>query len=993
MDKKESSPYQNAITINFETKLQDVCYRYFLKPQIGQTIYETVQKRFVPADIKNGCVYDTFDVATSNAEVLVHFRVRCFTYYGQQLYVCGNIEELGNWKFENALLLGFEGNADYWTGTISLPISEKPRKIEYKYIIASSKDNLNWEPEKNHVIDLGATPEPCVIEVTDQYRWQDSTLDCFRRSTFVDAVNRRENPVIPPVIEPEFNQPGKTTVYFSVLCPFVRDYQTVKVVGSIPELGNWNEKGALTLADGNFPQWVGKVTIDRTHVPFEYKYIITGRAGEKVIWEIEQNRRYDGVVSTIVDADYPRTVFINEWYVCPNRNLFKGLGIYCPVFSLRTDHSCGIGQYLDIKNLVNLCNKVGASMIQILPINDTTDKGEWADSYPYRQVSCFALHPIYIDLLEITKLPKEIEDAIMKKKFELEQLPDVDYPAVYSFKMEMLKKIYALVDTSKDEEFKKFVEDNKGWLYPYSLYCYFRDKYGTSNFREWPEHSEITQEEVHNLCKQLSKELDYTYWQQYVCDKQFKEAVDYAVQHRVALKGDLPIGVYLNSVECWAFPKNFRMNMCAGAPPDQFSGDGQNWFFPTYDWDYMASDNYSWWRMRLTRMAQLFHTLRVDHILGFFRIWEIPRATCLRGMLGHFFPAVPIPAQELRDKGLPNIDRYVKPYIRWHLLQQKFGGEAYDVAKKYFNPRGWDAGDDYFDFKPEYDNEIKIANAVKEIEDEGKRTHYQICLTQLVGNVCLIEDETQKGFYHVRTEVKMEHIEQSPLGAPIVYASSSWLELPDNERKAMEDLYLDFTYKRHNDLWVSKANAKLDILKNTTNMLICGEDLGQLTSSIINALKEKSLLSLRVQRMSKDPSKPFDDIDDYQYLSVCCPSTHDSTTLRHWWEENREETEKYWRDVLWRHDGCPQYCETWIQEMIIKKHLWSNSMWAIFLLQDLTGITAHLRRQTPQEERINYPPDPNHKWRYRYPYTLDELCNDYEFINNLHNMVIDSNRI
>lgn len=392
-------------------------------------------------------------------------------------------------------------------------------------------------------------------------------------------------------------------------------------------------------------------------------------------------------------------------------------------------------------------------------------------------------------------------------------------------------------------------------------------------------------------------------------------------------------------------------------------------------------------------MSELFHVLRVDHILGFFRIWEIPREKCVRGLLGHYYPCIPIAKSELEQRGLWDIDRYTKPYIRWHILYAKFGEEAVEVSKKYFVPRGVDASDDYFDFKPEYDTEKKIeASLNKDIADDKKRAHYMNCLFQLVQNVCLIEDQFKPNFYHVRSEVKTEHIEETPNG-PIKYVSTSWNELPSDQRKAMEDLYIDFAYKRNNSLWVQKSQPKLEILKNSTNMLICAEDLGQLTDEILNAIREKSLLSLRVQRMSKDSSKDFDETDTFQYLSVCCPSTHDCSSLRGWWEENRPLICKYWHDQLWRRDECPMTCEPWISEMIIRKHLWSNSMWAVFLLQDLTGITQHLRRQLPAEELINFPPDPNYHWRYRYPYTINELLGDFEFTHKVHELVIQSNRI
>ncbi|OHT01075.1 4-alpha-glucanotransferase family protein [Tritrichomonas foetus] len=787
-------------------------------------------------------------------------------------------------------------------------------------------------------------------------------------------------------------------------CPHVRPGQTVRIVGNCPELGNWDYRNGLVMEDGEFPMWSALTIIERSHFPISYKYVIVD--GINTMWEGGENHYNVGITTPGCDCDFPSSIQINEWFVLPNSELFKGLGIYAPIFSLRTNTSCGIGQYTDIPKLVDVCNKVGASLIQLLPINDTSDNGGWADSYPYRQTSCFALHPIYIDLLSIIpNLPKDIKQLIENKINEFEKLPSIDYPSVYSFKMNILQQIFQLIkfegedsnnsnnnNNKYQQEFHEFIEKNKRWLFPYALYCYFREQYGTSEFRKWPEHSQITPEEVEELSQHHFEDLKFTFWLQYVCDLQFKKSRDYALRNGVVLKGDLPIGVFLNSVECWAFPNNFRMNMSAGAPPDAFSSDGQNWGFPTYDWDYMEKDNYSWWRMRLERMAELYQVLRVDHVLGFFRIWEIPREPCIRGMLGHYFPCTPLTVEELQNWGLSNLERYLKPYVRWHILQEKFGNEAKFVSEKYFNSLNQNQEDDYYEFKSEYNTETKVELSLQELPEE-KRSHYRACLFQLLANVLLIEDPVQKGTYQVRTEIKTDHIEETKNG-PVEYLSSSWQELSDYERSQFEKLYIEFTYNRQTYNWVQKANAKLDMLKNSTDMLICAEDLGQLTEGILNCLRDHALLSLRVQRMSKDPKYDFDEIDTFQYLSVCCPSTHDSSSLRGWWEENRPMTCNYWRNVLWRQDPCPEECTPEISEMIIRKHLWSNSMWAIFLLQDLTGITPHLASlQTPEEERINIPSDPNHKWRYRFPYTMESLAQDEEFTNSLYEMAKSSHRI
>lgn len=966
-----------------------IWYSYFLRPKFGSDISEQVTRRFVPTFTTQIDLYDTFDINNSVGDIVIHFRVRCYTQFGQEMYICGSIPELGNWDLGGAKQMCFEGNADYWDLILRLPLNSSTQKFEYKYIRAFDKYRAEWESESNHEIEISNITSPCVIEVADTFRWSDKTLDIFRRAPFTKAFNRRYTHVEPPLLDLSLAKPGQVQVKFQMNCPCVRPGQIVRVVGSCQELGNWDFRQGLPMADGDFPMWNAAILIDRQHFPISYKYVIVD--GGKTMWESGQNHYNVGITAPGHDIDFPSSLQINDWFVLPNTELFKGLGVYCPIFSLRGKNSCGIGQYTDIIPLVDVCNRIGASLIQLLPINDTSDKGDWSDSYPYRQTSCFALHPVYIDLLEIIPdLPAEFEHQIRDKRNQLEKSPSVDYPAVWSFKMEMLKKIFPLYKF--DQEFDQYVENKKDWLKPYALYCYYREKYGTSAFRTWPEHSTTTPEEVEQLSTELHEELKFTYWVQYICDKQFKKSRDYALHNGVVLKGDLPIGVFLNSVECWAFPSNFRCEYCAGAPPDAFSSDGQNWGFPTYDWDFMEKDNYGWWRMRLKRMAELYQVLRVDHVLGFFRIWEIPRDTCVRGMLGHYFPSAPLSPDELRSWGLTDLERYVKPYVRYHILQNKFGDEAQQVAEKYFIARNVDSNDDWYDFKPEYDTEKKIEASLSELP-ENKRDHYRACLFQLVGNVLLVEDPEQHGFYQVRTEVKVDHIEETKNG-PIEYSSSSWLELDDFQRSQFEKLYVDFVYKRQTWNWVQKANPKLDMLKDSTDMLICAEDLGQLTEGILNCLKDHALLSLRVQRMSKDPKDDFDNVDTFSYLSVCCPSTHDSSSLRGWWEENRPMTLNYWHNVLWRHDECPEQMTPEISEMIIKKHLWSNSMWAIFLLQDLTGITPHLAQlQQPDDERINVPANPNHRWKYRYPYTLEDLEKDEEFTSHLHDLAVASHRI
>jgi 4-alpha-glucanotransferase len=639
---------------------------------------------------------------------------------------------------------------------------------------------------------------------------------------------------------------------------------------------------------------------------------------------------------------------------------------------------------------------MGVSLIQLLPINDTANNGEWADSYPYKQVSCFALHPIFIDLLCIPEITPEQVDIVSRKKWDLERLPALDYPEVYRFKIDMLREIFDANATkfSTDPNLREFVRTEGEWLKPYSLFCYLRDQNRSSDYESWPQHSRITAAQVNALCEEHEEQILYYYWVQYVADEQYRKSFDYATEHRVGIKGDLPIGVNKNSVECWYQPELFNMGMGAGAPPDAFSGDGQLWGFPTYNWEVMERDDFKWWRKRLERTSKLYHVLRVDHILGFFRIWQVPRTYGFRGLLGHYNPCIPYTRHELEQMGLWDIDRYVQPYMPFHIIREKFGTRTEEIIARFMRPKNVRVHDDFYEFTEDFDNEYKITEYLKTCEDYEHRVHDLTCLQQLVCNVLLVRDPKDENLFHPRTHLERERLEKDPVtGKMVEYPSSSWKELDEPMRSQFSRLLIEFQYERQTELWARESHKKLDLLKYSTNMLICGEDLGQLTDSILGILKEKGLLSLRVQRMSKNPQDDFDDYNQFTYLSVACPATHDGHSIRGWWEDSREETRKFWRYVLQNHTPYPEKLTPEISEQILSQNLWSNSMWCIFLFQDFIGLDHELSsRQNPKDEIINDPSNPDNKWRYRYPFTLEEIINTPRFTNKVLDLARRSGR-
>ena len=386
----------------------------------------------------------------------------------------------------------------------------------------------------------------------------------------------------------------------------------------------------------NCHEWVVSLDADCLTEVTQYKFIILGKG---MMWEDGANRilkKPEMQANEVVVYELQQARFgIPQW---------KGAGTVIPVFSLRSEGSFGVGDFGDLKMMVDWCAKTGQNILQILPINDTTISHTWQDSYPYNSISIYALHPQYADLRQLPA----IKDQALKTKFEalrqeLNALPQIDYERMITAKMDYLRAIFQQEGATvrRRTTYKRFVDDNRHWLEPYARFCFYRDKYGTATFSEWPT----------RLPKADAKVMDFWYFVQYILDQQMRGAHEHARKNRVILKGDIPIGISRDGVEAWVEPRYFNLNGQAGAPPDAFCEDGQNWGFPTYNWDEMLKDDCSWWVRRFRKMAEYFDAYRIDHVLGFFRIWEIPMPE-KSGLLGQFAPALGMSREEIEAYGI-----------------------------------------------------------------------------------------------------------------------------------------------------------------------------------------------------------------------------------------------------------------------------------------------------------------------------------------------------
>jgi 4-alpha-glucanotransferase len=643
---------------------------------------------------------------------------------------------------------------------------------------------------------------------------------------------------------------------------------------------------------------------------------------------------------------------------------WKGAGTAIPVFSIRSEENFGIGDFYDMKKMIDWCKLTGQSILQILPINDTTMLGTWVDSYPYKANSTFALHPQYLRLEAVG----ELKDAARKEYYEklrvdLNMLHTVDYERVNAAKDEYMHEIYEqeFAKTARTKAYKEFVANNSHWLRPYAAWRVLRDINKTPDHFAWGEYAVYDEKRVEAFLKANAHDADFYCYEQYHLDKQIREVRDYAHANGVVLKGDIPIGISRFSVDAWKYPRLFYMDCQAGAPPDDFSVLGQNWGFPTYNWDAMSEDGFQWWKDRFKKMSEYFDAYRIDHILGFFRIWQIP-INATHGLLGYFNPAMPYTAEELRN----NYDFWIDPDVQTHPLILEwmltdFFGDKSEEAKGMFLDR---VGGDRYCLKEYVNTQQKVEAYFDTLEKNELNDRYRNALLGLLDDVLFIEDPYQRGHYHPR------------IAAQYTY---QYRVLSDYAKWNFNRLYNDFFYHRHNDFWYGKSMWKLPPLLDSTSMLACGEDLGMIPDCVPAVMHQEEILSLEIQRMPKDPQAEFGDTWHYPYYSVCTTSTHDMSGIRAWWEEDHGVSQKFFNNVLHEGGEAPYFAEPWVCDKILDLHLKSPSMLCILPLQDWLSADGGLRHQNPAEERINVPANPRNYWRYRMHLTVEELLSQKHF--------------
>lgn len=893
------------------------------------------------------------------------FYLQYATIFGQdlRLNIMGETTAKGDRASENTVYAMTTVDGKMWQCEIEL--EKAPKSINYFYSIDKwgKEERKEWQTV-THRLDMNV---PNASEYKIYNRWTDIPYDSFLYSSaFTDCVNRRHHEAVPTI-------KYEKTLRLIVRAPQLRKGERLYVTGESSCLGNWHADRALKMVEHNYNEWMVDMNVDAfDEAETELKFIATTDNGD-VLWETGYNRTL--AIPEMANGEVRVEEMDQAFFeICD----CKLAGTLIPVFSLRTRGSFGVGDFGDLKMMIDWVAETHQKVLQVLPINDTTSTHTWTDSYPYSCISIFAIHPQFADLRQLPAVAdKEKAAAFEALREELNQLPQIDYERVNNAKIEYLHIIFEQEggEVLKSAGFKAFLKESAHWLVPYAQYCHLRDTYGNVDFNTWKGHEvwhEKDRETLLNARTKEYKEVAFYYYVQYVLHVQMRAAHEYAMARGVILKGDIPIGVNRKGCDVWHEPHYFNLNLQAGAPPDSFSVNGQNWGFPTYNWARMLEDGCQWWLRRFQNMSKYFDAYRIDHVLGFFRIWATP-TTCVHALQGQFAPSLAMTREEIESYGLHFQEKlFTTPFIARWVVDRVFGPHADAVVEKYLQHEH----DDIFSLKPEYDTERKIEAAFVG-KDSADDVWVRDGLYALASDVLFVRDINDSNKFHPRITAQLNFMYEA---------------LVDSDKEKFNRLYNNYYYRRNNNFWYNEAMKKLPVLVQATRMLVCAEDLGMVPDCVAWVMNELRILSLELQQMPKDPSVRFGELWKNPYRSVCTLSTHDMPTLRQWWDEDMERTQDYYNSQLYRSGAAPHPLPGWLAKEIVVNQLACPSMLCVLLLQDWFAIDEKLRFADANAERINIPANPRHYWRYRMHLNIEDLIANKEYNDNIKELIRQTGR-
>jgi 4-alpha-glucanotransferase len=650
------------------------------------------------------------------------------------------------------------------------------------------------------------------------------------------------------------------------------------------------------------------------------------------------------------------------------------IGTVVPVGALRRKGGMGVGEFPDLAEFALLCKKMGLGLIQLLPVNDSG-----YESSPYSSLTAFALHPLYLRIEDLDEYKDAvaadpgIEKKIIETRAQFEKEPRFPYYRILRAKMEILRDLYgvskaAIAGEAAGGRLTAWIGKNP-WVKQYAVYRRLKEANGEKSWKEWPEYRTVSAADIEALWndEKLWEEHLFWVWLQKALDDQFSKAAKAVTDAGLVLEGDLPILMNEDSCDVWAHPEIFKMDFSAGAPPDMYSPDGQSWGFPIYDWEAQEADNYAWWRRRLTAAGKYYQAYRIDHVLGFFRIWASSRHD-YSSVLGRFIPYVPVKTSDLKalgfDKG--RIRWVSRPHLPtgevWDALRNNWGGPFNEAdiaaaAKKVFSKALERIGnEELWLFR-------KKIRGEKDIDALGLHPAVRAWIFRAWQDRLFLEYEKGKYFPVWRFR-----------------DSRAWRSLSSDEQSSLETL-LEKRRIKSERIWEAQGRKLLSVLAESSAMLPCAEDLGAVPDCVPKVLGKLKILGLRVVRWFRrweQDNHPYIAFDEYPELSVCTPAVHDSSTVREWWEREAEQ------DIFSGFIGVPSLPRGYnpgTAKVVLSKTASARSRFRVFQIQDLLHLSNKWYTEDPSLERINVPGSSNEfNWTYRLPASIEEIGKDKDLI-------------
>ncbi|MEJ7626985.1 MAG: 4-alpha-glucanotransferase [Ferruginibacter sp.] len=880
--------------------------------------------------------------------MLIHFFIKFSSSYGDSVRI-----DFTGVPGESGISFPLEYLDDeYWH--VKIQSAALPDENILSYSVTIFQQEVSKEIITNRKINLKKVKQD-FLEIVDGPEETELYSNVFAKPAFIDILKKQKQKTKKHDKEPDY--------IFKVQVPPTGEGKLICIIGSSKKLKSWDDSKPICLTQKE-NIWSIRLQLSKEQFPVEYKFGIYDIEKKKIVeYEKGENR-------VLISPPGKDTLRIFHCFPDLSGYKWKGAGVNIPLSSVRTVQTWGAGNFSSLNMLVDWAKKTGLKLIQLLPINDTSATLTKKDSYPYSPISVFALHPMFMNVQKLaTAFGVELSIEKMRKIHELNSLDQIDYEAVMILTMNTLKELYAIEKQSFKDDYAwfEYFDINRHWLVPYAAFCFLKDKYGTAEFSEWNDHKvydEAAVQELVSIENENYDEIAFYYFIQYHLHLQCKDAKEYAHKNDILLKGDLPIGVGRCSVDTWMYPDLFHMDMQAGAPPDAFTSKGQNWKFPTYNWKEMEKNNYTWWRQRLEHMGNYFDAVRIDHILGFYRIWSIPYGS-EDSILGRFEPVLAVTKQNFQEAGLYlDEERFCKPYINYDKLHGMFGDNSGWVKDTFIQDGK---------IKSALNTSQKISNYF-EVNTENK--HLQTSVNELLSDVILLKDNRNAEEYHFRINM---------------HQTASYRSLSGEDQKKLDYLSHNYFFENQNKLWEEAGRKKLMAVKSFTDMLVCAEDLGMVPHFVEGMLADMKILSLEIQRMPKKSTDTFAHPNNAPYLSVVTPSTHDMSTLQEWWKEEKQ-IQYFYNDQLAHPGDAPVNCEPSICKEIVMQHMQSPAMWSIFLMQDLLSIHENTINTDLSKERINIPADPEHTWNYRMHLTMEDLLGEKDHISEIKNMVRQNGR-